>query len=250
MGDVWVEVGPGFWNIRGTLKLGGLLDLGTQMSVVRRQSGKFVVLDSYTPDAPVRKKLLDLTNGGRDVEAILNLHPFHTLHVANVAALFPDAQLYGTARHVARFPKLSWQATLTNEARLAELFGEDLRLSVPRGVDFIPSNERLHFASVLALHPSSGALHVDDTLTWLALPLIGGLRFHPTLSKVLQPRPGAVAEFRGWLTELRALAHDARVLCTAHTRPLPPKDGRVQAHVEAAISKIEKRLVRHERRYG
>jgi len=250
MGDVWVEVGPGFWNIRGSLKLGGLLDVGTQMSVVRRRTGKFVVLDSYTPDDAVRTKLLELTNGGRDVEALLNLHPFHTLHVANVAALFPNAKLYGTARHVARFPELSWQSTHTNETRLAELFEEDLRLSVPRGVDFIPRDERLHFASVLALHPASGALHVDDTLTWLALPWLGGLRFHPTLAKVLQPRPGAVAEFRSWLEELRELARNARVLCTAHMKPLPPADGRVQTHVEAAIAKIEKRLVRHERRYG
>lgn len=250
MADQWVETGPGFWNIRGSFKLAGFIDVGTQMSLVQRKSGKFLLLDSYSPDAGTRQRLLDLTDGGRAVEAIVNLHPFHTVHVSHVAALFPNAKLYGTQRHFARLPELQWQTTATESAALSEHFGDDLRFSIPRGVDFVCADERQHFASVLAFHPTSGTLHVDDTLTWLALPVVGGLRFHPSLPQVLQRRSHAVAEFRSWLVELRALFTDVRSLCTAHMKPLPPTDGKLQARLDEAISKIEKVLAKHEQRFG
>jgi hypothetical protein len=250
MADEWVEIGSGFWNIRGSLKVAGLVDVGTQMSVVRLASGKFALLDSYMPDEPTRKRLLELTDGGAAVAAVLNLHPFHTLHVANLAAQFPNAQLYGTARHAARFPHLPWQATHTESPALASVFEGDLRFSVPRGVDFAPDNKRLHFASVLAFHPASGTLHVDDTLTWVNLPWFGGLRFHPSLPRVLQRRPGAVGEFRAWLDELRALFVSVRRVCPAHMKTLPPNDGQCAKHLDAAIAKVDKVLRQHQRRFG
>jgi hypothetical protein len=220
------------------------------MSLVRMASGKFVLLDSYTPDAATRQKLFELTDGGLAVEAILNLHPFHTMHVTTVAALFPHAKLYGTARHAARFPDLAWEATRTESTALGDLFGADLRFSVPRGVDFVHENERLHFASVLAFHPASGTLHVNDTLTWLQLPLLGGLRFHPSLRDVLQPRPHAVSDFRSWLSELRSLFTEVRSLCTAHMKALPPRDGKLQERLDLAIHKIQNTLNKHQRRFG
>lgn len=250
MADEWVETGPSFWNIRGSLKVAGLLDVGTQMSVVRLSSGRFALLDSYTPDLATRRRLLELTNGGSAVECILNLHPFHTLHVARLVELFPNARLYGTERHAARFPHLPWEGTRTDSPALAALFGADLKFSVPQGVDFIPENERLHFASVLAFHPASGTLHVDDTLTWIDVPLVGGLRFHPSLRDVLQKRPHAVGEFRGWLNELRALFAEVRILCPAHMKTLPPNDGRLRLRLDGAIDKIEKILARHEHKYS
>lgn len=269
MSDEWIETGPGFWNIRGSRKIAGLLEVGTQMSLVRRASGKFVLLDSYLPDEATKQRLFALTHGGRDIEAILNLHPFHTKHVAAVAALFPGAKLFGTSRHVSRFPELAWQATLTEGPGLAALFGEDFRFSVPRGVAFVPENENYHFASVLALHPASKTLHVDDTLTWvavppiavpsiavpsiavpfIAVPFIGGLRFHPTLARVLDPNAFAAAEFRVWLAELRELFTDVRTLCTAHLRPLPPRED-LQKELRRAIDRTGRILAKHERKYA
>jgi len=250
MADEWVETGPSFWNIRGSLKVAGVFDVGTQMSVVRLASGRFALLDSYTPDTATQRRLLELTDGGNAVDFILNLHPFHTLHVANLVGLFPKAKLYGTARHAARFPHLPWEATRTESAALADLFGEDLKFSVPQGVDFIPENQLLHFASVLAFHPASGTLHVDDTLTWIDVPLVGGLRFHPSLPHVLQKRPQAVGEFRKWLSELRTLFGEVRTICPAHMKALPPNDGQLRRRLDRAIDKIAKTLDRHERKYG
>jgi len=250
MADEWLETGPHFWNIRGSLKVAGVFDVGTQMSAVRLSSGRFALLDSYTPDAASRRRLLELTDGGNAVECILNLHPFHTLHVSNLVELFPNAKLFGTDRHAARFPHLSWEATRTDSAALGDLFRDDLRFSVPQGVDFIPDKPRRHFASVLAFHPASGTLHVDDTLTWLNLPLVGGLRFHPSLPDVLQKRPGAVREFREWLNELRACFAEVKTICPAHMKPLPPNDGQLRRRLEGAIDKIDNSLDRHEHKYG
>ncbi|HEU5073019.1 MAG TPA: hypothetical protein VFU02_02585 [Polyangiaceae bacterium] len=250
MADEWVETGPGFWNIRGSLKLAGFLEVGTQMSAVRLSTGKFALLDSYTPDPATQRRLLELTDGGNAVESVVNLHPFHTLHVAALAELFPNAKLYGTARHVARFPQLNWEKTRTESSALGELFSEDLKFSVPAGVDFVPQNQRLHFASVLAFHPASGTLHVDDTLTWINLPLIGGLRFHPALPGVLQRRPGAVREFRAWLSELRTLFAEVKTVCPAHMKTPPPNDGQWQRRLDRAIGQIDEILDRHERKYG
>ena len=250
MPDEWVETGPGFSNIRGSLKIAGVFEVGTQMSVVRLSSGRFALLDSYTPDVATRGRLLELTDGGNAVAAILNLHPFHTLHVANLVELFPNAKLYGTARHAARFPHLPWEETRTDSAGLGALFCEDLKFSIPRGVDFIPENQRLHFASVLAFHPASGTLHVDDTLTWINLPLVGGLRFHPSLPAVLQKRPHAVRDFRGWLNELSTLFAEVKTICPAHMKTLPPNDGQLRRRLDRAIDKIQKTLDRHERKHG
>ena len=101
-----IHVADDFWNIRGSFKIGGVVDIGTQASLVRRGDGKFVFLDSYALAGDVEQEVLDLTNGGQDVEAILNVHPFHTVFARKMNERFPHAKLYGTARHVSRSPEL------------------------------------------------------------------------------------------------------------------------------------------------
>jgi hypothetical protein len=253
MADKLVEIGEGFWNVRGSFKIGGLVDIGTQCSLARLASGGFVFLDAYSLTGEVRRAVLEMTDQGRAVEAILNLHPFHTVHVERAAAQFPHARLYGTARHHQKCPALRWEPQLCEGEELHQLFAQDFVFSVPRGVDFIPDNENLHFASVLALHRASGALHVDDTLTWTSLPLVGGLSLHPTLRWVLQKRPGAVSDFRAWSQELVELCGQARFLCTAHSKPLPPDSAQgasLQSRVRGAVEGVQKVLDAHQRRYG
>jgi len=253
MSDHLVQVAEGFWNIRGSFKIAGLLDVGTQMSLARCSAGDFVLLDSYTLTDAVAEQVRALTDGGRAVRAVLNLHPFHTLHVSATAGQFPDARLYGTRRHVARFPALRWEPQHSEDPALHALFADDFRFSVPRGVDFVPSNESLHFSSVLALHRASGTLHVDDTLTWLDLPMLGGLKLHPTLRFALQKRPGAAADFRNWAAELLDLSEQAEHLCTAHGRELPnfsARGERVCDHVRGALAEAEKLLAAHQARHG
>jgi hypothetical protein len=248
--DQLVEIVAGFWNLRGSFKVAGLLDVGTQSSLVALRAGGFVLLDSYALQGEVEQQVLRRTDQGRAIRAILNLHPFHTAHVERVAKQFPHARLYGTRRHKTRSPGLRWEALETNDAELHAQFVDDLAFTVPRGVDFIPANDGLHFSSVLALHKASRTLHVDDTLTWLNLPLIGGLKFHPTLRFALQKRPGAVSDFRAWTQELVALSEDVEHICTAHTRSLPSSDRRVVDRVREAVASVSGLLASHERRHA
>jgi hypothetical protein len=96
-----LHVADDFWNIRGSYRVGGVIDVGTQASLVRLASGKFVLLDSYTLSGAVKRQVGELTSGGKDIDAILNVHPFHTVHVRKMHELYPHATLYGTARHKA-----------------------------------------------------------------------------------------------------------------------------------------------------
>lgn len=252
MPDHVVPVADGFWNIRGSFKtFRGLLDIGTQASLVRRPSGRFVLLDSYTLAGAVLDEVNALTDGGRAVEAVLNLHPFHTIHVKATAARFPHATLHGTGRHHTRYPQLPWHPVKTEDPELAGLF-EDFTFSVPAGVDFVPADEKLHFASVLAFHTASRTLHVDDTLMHSRIPFMSGVAFHPTLKSVLQARPGAVAEFRAWADDLIRRCADVDHLCAAHTRPLLASDGGppIAERVRGALAKVERVLAAHQAKHG
>ena len=66
-----LSVAEDFWNIRGSFRVGGVVDVGTQASLVRLASGKFVFLDAYTLSGAPRRAVNELTAGGENVEAIL-----------------------------------------------------------------------------------------------------------------------------------------------------------------------------------
>lgn len=250
MTDKLIKIADRFWNVRGSFKLAGLIDLGTQTSLVQLQTGDFVLLDSYELSGEVAAQVRALTDRGRAVRAIINLHPFHTLHVPAVAQQFPQAALYGTLRHKQRAPSLRWQQLNTDDPALHDQFADDFAFSVPRGVDLIPRSSALHFASVLALHKASRTLHVDDTLSWTSLPLLRGLRFHPTLRFALLKRPGAASEFRAWAQELLSKCSDIQHLCTAHSRQLPDTTQSIQQRVREALDDISPMLDAHTKRYG
>ncbi|MBW1875889.1 MAG: hypothetical protein JRF48_10305 [Deltaproteobacteria bacterium] len=253
-------VADDFWNIRGSFKIGGVVDIGTQASLVRRGNGKFVFLDSYTLSGEVEREVLELTNDGRDVEAILNVHPFHTVFARKMHERFPNAKLYGTERHISRFSGLPWEALRTEDAELHAMFADDFEFSVPRGVDFISANENVHFSSVLVLHRASNTIHVDDTLMYVRLPrlmrVVGrpdAMSFHPTLAKALEKRAGAASDFRGWAEELAERWRDAQNLCAAHTATLTARKNQgppIQARLLKALAKVERTLATHERKYG
>ena len=255
-----IKVADGFWNIRGTFKIGGgLLDIGTHASLARRASGRFVLLDACAFSDAIQRWLEEKTRGGEALEAILHLHPFHTVHVRAAHALFPRAKLYGTARHHETLADSPWEALRTEDPELHELFAEDFDFSVPRGTEFVSNDPNLHFASVLAIHRASKTLHVDDTLLYMRLPWLLRLfasdvtRLHPTLAKVLEPRAGAAEEFRAWARELVERAKDIDNLCAAHSAVLLGRENKgasIAARIEAAVQKVEPVLAAHERKHA
>lgn len=255
-----LNVADGFWNLRGSYKIAGLLDVGTHASLVRRRSGKLVFLDSYTLSEPVARDIDELTGGGRDVEAIVNVHPFHTVHVKAMHERYPHARLYGTSRHLARFPELPWEPTRTEDPETHALFADDFDFSIPRGVDLVSADERVHFSSVLVRHRATRTLHVDDTLMYLRLPLplrLLGLKdrtsFHPTLAKALEKRPGAASDFRAWARDIADRWGDAENLCTAHTATLTARENTgapIKDRILKALQGVEKILRAHEQKHG
>lgn len=254
-----IQIADNFWNIRGSFKIAGFIDIGTQASLVKLASGKFVFLDSYTLSGSVLREVDQLTNNGKDVVAVLNLHPFHTIHVGWMFEHYPKARHYGTARHLSRFPELKWQATCTEDPATQAKFAADFEFSVPRGVDFISDDENVHFSSVLVFHPASQTIHVDDTLMYIRLPLLmrffglpDPVSFHPTLAKVLEKRAGAAHDFREWFLDLAKKWQKTENLCAAHTATLITrnKDLSIHARMLKALDKVEATLKTHERKYG
>lgn len=258
-GDI-LQIAENFWNIRGSFRIGGVIDIGTQASLVRLSNGKFLFIDACALGGSVRRRVDRLTGDGRDVEAILNVHPFHTVHVQKMHEQYPQARLHGTARHLSRFPDLPWSDARSEDPELHERYAGDLAFSVPRGVDFISSNENVHFSSVLVLHRSSRTIHVDDTLMYIRLPMalrLFGLKdpvsFHPTLAQALEKRKGAARDFRAWASELIQDWGHAENLCAAHTAALLGDENRgapVGERIAEALDKVDKTLKAHERRYG
>ncbi len=259
MSEQILRISDDFWNIRGDFKIGGFLNIGTHASLVRRSNGKFVLLDAYTLQGKLKEQVDALTNNGADIEAIINLHPFHTVHVQKVHQQYPNARLYGTKRHLDKFPELPWQPERTESSECAALFADDFEFSVPAGVDFISSNENLHFSSVLAYHKASKTIHSDDTLMYLKFPGVVGVikkpevTFHMTLSKTLEKRVGAVKDFRDWATQLAEQWGDAENLCAAHSATLLGRENRsvsIANRILAALQKVDKTLQAHEKKFG
>lgn len=254
-----IGVGDGFWNVRGSFKVAKVVEIGTHASLIQRANGKFLMLDACAMSAPVLDWLDARTEGGAALEAILHLHPFHTLHVRTLHQRYPKARLYGTERHRSRAPELPWQSVKTSDREIAELFGDDLEFSVPDGIALVPENPNLHFGSVLAFHGASRTLHVDDTLICFALPWpIRRLkrhvvRLHPTLGKVLLRRAGAAAELRRWGESLVERSRGLHNLCAAHSAALlhgDLGDVSIADRIQAALSAAESTLQAHERKYG
>lgn len=252
------DFGNGFHHIRGTHQLGGLVNVGTHCSLVELADGGFVFLDSYTLTGGILSEVMQLTDGGAKVRAILNLHPYHTVHCEWMHRTFPQAKLYGTLRHRHKLPNLPWEEAPCESHKLAELFGPDLQFSVPRGVELVCEKESVHFGSILAYHTASKTIHVDDTLSYVRLPgpldvlpvpMLGRLAFHPALPGALKREAGAVDAFVEWTYELGITWHDARRVAAAHNSVLDLQ-GDFPERLGEALGRVQPVLERHRRRYG
>lgn len=140
MSDKVLDMGNGFWNVRGTMRAAGVINVGTQYSLVRLESGKFIFLDSYTLEDDVRDEIMTITNDGEDVEAVLNVHPFHTLHCAQMAKDFPNATMYGSIRHHEQVPEVDWAKEFVESEAVTSRYPE-LEFSIPQGIYYIAPDD-------------------------------------------------------------------------------------------------------------
>jgi len=239
------DLGAGFWNIRGSFRIGGVVNIGTHCSLVKLSSGRFIFLDSYALTGDVRDEVMALTNNGQDVEAVLNVHPFHTIHCAQMAKDFPQAIFYGSSRHRKKVPEVSWADDLVESDAVAERYPE-LKFSMSEGIAYISSNEMIHAGSLLAYHPASQSLHVDDTFMSPPMKLLEAvlpeLILHPTTKKALKDEPNAGKHYCDWA---EALAHewcDVRNFCAAHSYLVQFKEGGFEKALVKAIKKARPKL--------
>lgn len=246
-----------FWNIRGDFKIAHVINIGTHMSLVQRPSGKFILLDAYELDQDDQNELLALTGGGSQIEAVLNVHPFHTVHCKFVHDMLPNARLIGTRRHHEQAPHLTWDPALIEESATQQEFSDILEFSIPAGVDFIPDDESIHVSSVIVLHRESGIIHVDDTLMYLDLPSLiekfgtgPKLRFHPKLAEGLEKRAGAADDYVRWARQLARDWADTEIVCAAHKGILRLTDQTFPEAIELALEHASDKLEKHRKTYG
>ncbi len=251
------HLADGFWNIRGDFRVAKLLNVGTHMSLVRRPNGRFLLLDSYAADEETVRAIRALTDDGQRIDAVLNVHPFHTVHCAFVQELVPHAKLIGTRRHHRYAPDLNWDPALIEDAATQAEFADTLDFSIPAGVDFISDDDSVHVGSVIVRHRASGIVHVDDTLSAFDLPsliekMMSGpdLRFHPKLAAGLEKRAGAADDYTAWAKSLGAAWRDTAIVCTAHNSILHLKDRSFADAMDAALEDADATLSKHRKKYS
>lgn len=251
------QLAESFWNFRGAFRIAKVLDIGTQMSLVRRANGRFILIDSYDLDEEDRGQLFSITDNGAAIEAIINVHPFHTCHCAAAYQLAPSARLIGTRRHREQAPDLPWETNVIEDRSTQDEFSDDLDFSIPDGLDLVTADENVHAGSVLLRHRMSGIVHVDDTINVFAAPGILShvfpqtrLRFHPMLAKALQKRPGAATEYATWARAIAERWAGTPIVCAAHSavRRLPENGWRTE--ILHALSGVEKMLAKHRALHG
>ncbi len=245
MEDKIYDLGAGFWSIRGSFIKNGILDIGVQCALVKLSSGRFIFLDSYTLTDDVRAQVMALTNDGQDVEAVLNVHPFHTVHCEQMAKDFPQAIFYGSSRHPKQVPNVKWSDDLVESDAVAERYSE-LEFSLPKGIYYIAPDESVHASSLLVFHPASLSIYVDDTFEIPPSKLINTMQadlgLHPTTLKALEDKPNAGKEYCDWATQLAHKWRDVRNFCGAHSGLVKFEEGRFEAALLSAIDRARPEL--------
>ncbi|KAI8613345.1 hypothetical protein BC830DRAFT_1132649 [Chytriomyces sp. MP71] len=210
-----IEVTPGCFNLRAPFQiLAGMVDVGTHMSFVRLESGKFLVLSTVQLDDEAKKEVMELTKGGELIEAVVATNPFHTLYFELFAELFPNAKFYGTPRHMRNYPNVPWVGNVDDE-KVLKLWAPEIELEWTAGCEIVnPQPESInHFAGVVAFHRASRTIICDDCFKvsmdpgFIERNVFGRrnheISFHMSLwNHALLNTPTSVQEFYDWVVKI------------------------------------------------
>jgi len=224
-----VEPGSGFYNIRSGFKLfKGLVNIGTQMSLVRLENGNFIALSTVPLDDQLKKEIDDLTEDGQLLIAVIATHPFHTLAFHGFYEAYPKALYIGTPRHVRNIKTIPWHNLDVTSEEIQKYWEPEISMRIPAGSEFtapVPEMSN-HFNSVWVYHKASKTIHIDDTVMYFSHPgqilkLVGKkhnqMEFHMSMSGPgLYPAPDAPAIFKQWVKDIIE-DWDFDNLCCAHT---------------------------------
>lgn len=205
----WIEIGRNFWNLRGSFTFAlGLVDIGTHCSLIKLNTGKFLLIDTIAFSDRALRELNELTSNGTLIEAVIATHPFHTVYFPHFFKLYPNLTYYGTPRHIKRGGGVNWAGNIMDHMSDWEPQGVFMR--IPDGADFVEPEESNHFSSVHVFHSESRTIHVDDTILvfenpGFALRCLGKGHGHMEfwdLKKGLAPTEDASAKFRAWVQKM------------------------------------------------
>lgn len=249
-------VGDNFWNLRSSLVMMGVFDIGTHMSFVRLSSGKFLVIDcvDLQANAAAKEEVDELTDRGALIEAVIGVHPFHTLFFPAFHKLYPNAAYYGTPRHFRNFTDIPWVASLQEEGVRGTWESEGVFMRIPDGAEFVHPENDVHFSSVVLFHAPSKTIHVDDTFQYFygagcLLRCFGkkdGLMEFWPLEKGLDHKKDAPHQFKLWVEEL-IRDWDFDNICSAHNNN---KIGGAKICLQNALTKANPEFDRLSKKWG
>lgn len=147
------------------------MDIGTQMSLIRLNNGKFLVVDTCDVSDSAKSEIDTLTENGSLIEAVIATHPFHTMYFSSFYKIYPHAAFYGTPRHIRNINSIPWCGLITDPEVMKSWEVHDVYIRITQGADFV--NPAM---SALVYHQESRTLHDNDTIN--AHP-DGTMDFHP-----------------------------------------------------------------------
>lgn len=213
-----------FYHIRSKLTfLFGMVDVGTQMGLIKLSNGKFLVIDTVNLTPGLIRDINHLTDGGKLIDSVIATHPYHTLYFQSFYDTYPNAKYYGTKRHVRTITKIKWEGAITEDGNLNKWESEGIFMRVPEGCDFDnPINDN-HFAGIFLFHAPSKTVFIDDTISYfenagwiLSLTKLRTrqLFFTPTIKTALATKEAPLV-FKTWCQKLSA-DWDFDNITTAH----------------------------------
>lgn len=126
--------GNGFWNVRVPFQI-NLLEIGTHMSLIQLRNGNFLVIDTVVINDQLKQQIDEVTNSGTKIEAVLAVHPFHTLAYADFYKMYPNVKYYGTPRHLRKLTEIKWAGQLDDQGNktLLSQWAPEVELRIPAG---------------------------------------------------------------------------------------------------------------------
>ncbi|XP_037040281.1 uncharacterized protein LOC119077195 isoform X2 [Bradysia coprophila] len=236
----------GFWNVRVPFRMVGV-EIGTHMSIIRLQNGRFLIIDTVAMNDELKHEFNQLTSNGSNIEAVVAVHPFHTLAYSAFHKLYPNVKYYGTPRHLRKISEIHWAGQLDADENkeLLSKWAPEVELRIPDGAEYYnPRPEAInHFVSVFVYHSKSKTLHVDDTLIYIETSIWpinlllqpGSLIFHPSLIIGLKPDAEAPLQFHKWMNQILK-DWNIENLCTAH---VGVKVGGAQSAIQKLVNDSE-----------
>jgi hypothetical protein len=250
----WIEIGRNFWNLRGSFTFAlGMIDIGTHCSLIKLNTGKFLLIDTIAFSDKALREFNELTSNGTLVDAVIATHPFHTMYFPPFFKLYPDLKYYGTPRHLKRGGGVNWAGNIMDH--LSDWEENGVHMRIPDGAEFVEPAESNHFSSVHVFHAESRTIHVDDTICVFEHPGFllrcagahhGDMKFWVNAFKEgLKPTEDAAAQFRTW-TQKMINDWDFDNIVSAHTgNQIGGAKAKLQQTLTAAEGQLQKHAQKH-----